>query len=214
MRRKDFQARIVDRDDQRHDPGATADLSTELHGALVTMVPVGDQELRARERRGIEVVEPPKPRAAGLDIGRALRSLQVERGVGQEQDGLGLNSRGSKEPQALLANPGMSALVREDASDLVRLRRQRHGHTAAFPRDSVRADVVLDLEPEGGLVVTLQDPPATQSRYRRPASSADSGSVTCTTLKGLRVKRSARSLGSTASYGGATRSASDPAAPE
>src|ERR1043165_7510151 len=55
-------------------------------------------------------------------------------------------------------------------------------------------------------------PRARQSARSRAASSSDSGSVRRTTLYGLRAASASRSAGEITSYGGATRSASGPAA--
>ena len=67
---KHVEARVVRRDDERHDPySSIAELRAELDRALVAMVPVGDEELpegRVRSRpRARAACRPPRPRGGG-----------------------------------------------------------------------------------------------------------------------------------------------------
>jgi len=71
----------------------------------------------------------------------------------------------------------VGALVRKNVSCLVRLGGERHGKSTALPGDAVRADVVLDEEPRGWLVVSDED------AFREPAAVQATGLV-----RGLRQR--------------------------
>ena len=116
---EDVEARVVDRDDEGHHARPLAEFATELDGALVAVVAVGDEQLAGVDRR--RSVDTPETRGVDLEIGSALGNLEVERVGGEEEQRLRLHARRAQEREALLADALVRLLVGADATCRVRL---------------------------------------------------------------------------------------------
>src|SRR6266508_4259432 len=153
VRGEDRQTFLPRRHEHDHQVGRAA-LGCVGERGLVAMMAVGDQQLRAREARGI--VDAPELVAAALQVGRTVGRRRRIAFVEQE-DRLQLGARRAQEPQPSLLRGGVRALVRQDDSAVVRLRPQRRDQSGTSSPDVVRPGVILREEPEARLPVAGED---------------------------------------------------------
>ena len=122
VRREELQARVVRRDDERHDPRpGSAGLGAELDRALVAVVAVGDQKLGAGEDRGRVRRQPPQAGPVDLEIRSVVRRVERER---CRRRG-GRSARAARAPRAAAA-----AAPREFADGCARAEARRPSRTA------------------------------------------------------------------------------------